>query len=115
MNNPMYSGQCAVGKFKRHECIGRERTLQIAGLLGGEAETRIIRFMPEHDNDTFTTFTKLSQPTTNQPAANLTALMVRQNSHGGQGNGRYRSLRRLYQYPAKQNVPDDLALNLRDK
>ena len=77
----MNSRQRAIEEFQRHECFGRKRTSQIAGLLGGEAESRIVMFVPEHDDDTFPSVAESSQAKTNQLAPNLAALMVRQNGH----------------------------------
>ena len=73
--------QCAIGEFQRHESVGRERTGQIAGFFGREAEARIVLSVSEHDDDTFTLFAKFIQTAANQPTSYQVALMFRQNRH----------------------------------
>ena len=66
--------QRAVGEFQGHECLGRERTGQVAGLLGREAKARIVVLVSQHDDDTFTSFAELSKTAANQLASNLDGL-----------------------------------------
>jgi hypothetical protein len=108
----MNSLQRAVQEFKRHERAGRERTSQVTRLLGRKAESRIVVFVSEHNDDSFPSGAELSQTMTNQLAPNLAALMVRQNGHRGQRSGGHRALRRFYCHSAEQNVADNLAVNL---
>ena len=80
-NRTIDSRQRAVGEFQRHECFGRKRTCQVAGFLAREAKSRIVMFVTQHENDTFSSVTEPSQATVHQLAPNLATLMSRQNSH----------------------------------
>ena len=76
--------QRVVRKFQRHECLGGKRARQVACLLRREAKSGVVLFVSEHDDNTFTPIPEFSQSAKNQFAANLTALMVRENGQRSQ-------------------------------
>jgi len=56
----------------------------MASLLRREAESRIVVFVSEHDDDAFAPVAELGKPTANQLAANLPVLMIWQNGERSQ-------------------------------
>ena len=72
-------------------------------------------FMTQNDDDPFTALAEPGQTTAYQFAANMAALMVRENCHRSQRNGGYRRLRCFHCHSAEQDMADDLALIFRDK
>jgi hypothetical protein len=77
----MNSRKRTFGEFQSHKCLGRKRTDQAAGELRGEAESRIVMFVTEHEDDTFTSVAESRQANAHESVPDLTALMVRQNGH----------------------------------
>lgn len=75
-DNTVNSLQRAVREFQRHECLGRERTGQVAGLLGRKAKSRIVIPVSEDDDDAFTPIAEFGKPAANELAADLAALMA---------------------------------------